>query len=65
MVVLITGAAGGLGRAFAVACAKKGWSLYLTDINEEGLVQLGKGITSQYGVSVITRACDLTCDTAV
>lgn len=35
--ILITGAAGGIGRATAVECAKLGASLILTDINEEGL----------------------------
>ncbi len=36
--VLITGAAGGIGRATSIECAKLGASLILTDINEEGLV---------------------------
>ena len=36
-VVLITGAAGGIGRASAIECAKLGANLILTDINEEGL----------------------------
>ena len=35
--VLITGAAGGIGRATALECAKLGAVLILTDINEEGL----------------------------
>ena len=35
--ILITGAAGGIGRATALECAKLGASLVLTDINEEGL----------------------------
>lgn len=35
--ILITGAAGGIGRATAVECAKLGARLVLTDINEEGL----------------------------
>lgn len=35
--ILITGAAGGIGRATALECAKLGASLILTDINEEGL----------------------------
>ena len=35
--VLITGAAGGIGRATALECAKLGASLILTDINEDGL----------------------------
>ena len=35
--ILITGAAGGIGRATAIECAKLGAILILTDINEEGL----------------------------
>ena len=35
--ILITGAAGGIGRATAVECAKLGANLILTDINEDGL----------------------------
>jgi NAD(P)-dependent dehydrogenase (short-subunit alcohol dehydrogenase family) len=35
--ILITGAAGGIGRATAVECAKLGATLILTDINEDGL----------------------------
>lgn len=36
-VILITGAAGGIGRATAIECAKLGASLILSDINEDGL----------------------------
>ena len=36
--ILITGAAGGIGRATAIECAKLGANLILTDINEEGLM---------------------------
>lgn len=38
-VILITGAAGGIGRATSVECAKLGAKLILTDINEAGLVE--------------------------
>lgn len=37
--ILITGAAGGIGRATSLECAKLGASLVLTDINEPGLVE--------------------------
>lgn len=35
--ILITGAAGGIGRATAIECSKLGARLLLTDINESGL----------------------------
>lgn len=35
--ILITGAAGGIGRATALECSKLGATLILTDINENGL----------------------------
>ena len=46
MFVLITGAAGG-PRAFAVDCARRGYDLFLTDINA-GLNLLERG--SQAGI---------------
>ncbi len=41
--VLITGAASGIGRASAQAFAAEGASLYLCDINGEGLQHFGFG----------------------
>ncbi|NCC69361.1 MAG: SDR family NAD(P)-dependent oxidoreductase, partial [Clostridia bacterium] len=38
MNVMITGAAGGLGRALAVECGRRGYNIFLTDINESGLL---------------------------
>jgi short-subunit dehydrogenase len=58
--VLITGAAGGLGKAFAAECASRGWNLFLTDLSEEALTRLAAGLERLYGVSVQTYACDLT-----
>lgn len=65
MNVLITGAAGGLGRAFANECAKRGYSLILTDINESGLAAIKSGIERKYNTSVIIKSCDLTSDNNV
>jgi short-subunit dehydrogenase len=60
MNVLITGAAGGLGRALATECARRGWNLFLTDVNGAGLKSIQCGLERQYGVTVTTRVCDLT-----
>jgi short-subunit dehydrogenase len=65
MTVLITGASGGLGRAFALDCAERGWDLILTDINETGLSRVRQGIERQYDVSILTKACDIKNDTEV
>jgi uncharacterized protein len=58
--VLITGAAGGLGKAFAAECASRGWNLLLTDLSEEALAPLAGGLERMYGVQAICIACDLT-----
>ncbi|NMA65296.1 MAG: SDR family NAD(P)-dependent oxidoreductase [Clostridiaceae bacterium] len=60
MNVMITGAAGGLGRAFANECASRGYNLFLTDINEDGLLSLKRGLERQFGIVVTKAACDLT-----
>ena len=58
--VLVTGAAGGLGKAFAVECASRGWDLLISDLNPALLETLAAGLRSAYGVRVLTQACDLT-----
>jgi len=63
--VLITGASGGLGRAFAMECAGRGCNLFLTDINEDGLSPLKNGLERRYGVCVKAKACDLTSEESV
>ncbi len=65
MNVIITGAAGGLGRAFAVECAKRGYNMLLTDINGNGLDAIRQGLLCQYDVTVLTYPCDITDDAAV
>jgi uncharacterized protein len=51
--VFITGATGGLGKAFAVECAKRGWDLYLTDLHLNRLKTLSEGLERTYGVDVL------------
>ena len=59
MTVLITGAAGGLGKAFVVECASRGWDLFITDLHIEPLDTLANHIRHVYGVKIHTYACDL------
>lgn len=65
MNVMITGASGGLGRAMANECGRRGYHLFLTDINESGLKSIQCGLERQFGVTVTTAACDLTSDESV
>ncbi len=58
--VLITGAAGGLGKAFAVECASRGWNLYLTDLRPEPLETLACSLRATYDVQVEIIPADLT-----
>ena len=60
MIALITGATGGLGRTMATECARRGYDVFLTDLREQPLSDLARGIGRQYGVNVFTHACDLT-----
>jgi len=57
--VFITGAAGGLGKAFAVECAQRGWDLYLTDLHGEQLNVLALALHRTYGIRVQTKECNL------
>ncbi len=52
--IFITGATGGLGKAFAVECASRGWDLFLTDLRAESLAMLASGLERSYGVRCIT-----------
>ncbi len=62
MNVLITGAAGGLGRAFAIECARRGYRLFLTDISADGLQSIQAGLKRQFAVMAETAVCDITKD---
>lgn len=59
-VVFITGATGGLGKAFAAECASRGWNLFLTDRSSEALDSLVQGLARLYGVYIYAWPCDLT-----
>lgn len=56
---LITGAASGIGRATAVAAARQGAVLFLTDINAAGLEAVAAEITAKGGVVALARPIDI------
>jgi 3-oxoacyl-[acyl-carrier protein] reductase len=63
-VALITGAAGGLGKAIARAFAKAGARLVLCDINEEALGQTSEEIR-QLGAPCLAARCDVSSSNEV
>jgi len=56
-VAVITGAAGGIGRGIALACSRRGCSVAIADVNEEGLRETAAMIR---GVKVTTHQLDVT-----
>ena len=56
---VITGAASGIGREFAIKLAKMGTNLAISDINMDGLEEVKK-ITESFGVKVVAISCDVT-----
>ena len=60
--ILVTGAAGGIGRATAVECAKLGARLVLTDINEIGLQET---FSLLEGTGHVIMVADLTSQEAL
>lgn len=62
---LITGAAGGLGQAMALACAERGYDLFLTDLDAARLATFKEGVQRQYPVQVDFLDCDLSDPAAV
>ena len=59
----VTGAASGMGQATAIRLAREGASLYLTDLNEDGLAKT-KANCEEYGVKVVTRTLNVTDEAA-
>jgi NAD(P)-dependent dehydrogenase (short-subunit alcohol dehydrogenase family) len=63
--VLITGAASGIGRATAVACAERGARLVLTDVNADALNSVVEHIRSAGGAVEYADALDIADQAAV
>ncbi|WP_159621397.1 SDR family NAD(P)-dependent oxidoreductase [Ruania rhizosphaerae] len=63
-VVLITGAAGGIGSAMARRFAADGAALELVDVRPDGLADVAAGLV-KHGVAVHTHTADITDETAV
>ena len=56
---LITGATGGLGSAFAIEAAEKGFDLVLSDLHPEGS-RFAEYLSNEYEITVHYHPCDLT-----
>ena len=54
----ITGAASGIGRSFALALAKEGMNLFITDIDIENLEKVKKEV-EEIGANVYSGKCDV------
>ena len=63
-VVLITGAASGIGRATAERLAQEGASLALSDVNADGLEQTGETCRG-LGAKVLTMVADVSDESSV
>jgi len=57
--IIITGATGGLGRAYTKKCAKLGYNLLLTSTTQSRLDSLKEEILKEFNIDVITKACNL------
>jgi NAD(P)-dependent dehydrogenase (short-subunit alcohol dehydrogenase family) len=56
---LVTGAASGIGRATAIAAAREGAELFLTDLNQAGLEQVAESIRAGGGKVGLSQALDI------
>ncbi len=63
--ILVTGAASGIGRATALALARRGARLFLTDIQEAGLQETARRVPPLGGRVLSSRALDVACYEAV
>ncbi|NKI16729.1 SDR family oxidoreductase [Spongiibacter sp. KMU-166] len=59
--VLVTGAAGGLGRSLALAYGRRGWKVAVCDIDRDGLEAVAQQLRS-VGSEVLAAHCNVTVD---
>lgn len=57
---IVTGAASGMGRCYALQLAEKGYGVLLVDINGDALQELSHQLVSQYDVQAPVLCLDLT-----
>ena len=60
-VVLVTGAAQGLGKAVAEACAQQGTVVIIVDVEDQLAQQVASEIQQATGQSVTAHCCDVRC----
>lgn len=58
----ISGATGGLGRAFALSCAKKGYPLFIIGRSQGKISALKAEISAISSVKIVSFICDLTVE---
>ena len=56
---IVTGAASGMGRCYAIQLAEKGYAVLLVDINDEALQELSCTISRDFDVPAPTLCADL------
>jgi short-subunit dehydrogenase len=61
--LMITGATGGLGSAFVLEAARRGYNLVLTDRNSEG-ESFAVRLAEKFNIEVVFQPCDLADDQA-
>src|SRR5690606_41379036 len=59
-VAVITGGGSGLGREFALCCARRGMKLVLADVDEQGMAETVRlGEQAQPGIETATMRADV------
>jgi short-subunit dehydrogenase len=56
---IITGASGGLGSAFALQAARRGWNLILVDLPGTGLADVGRRLARVFAVDALCVEMDI------